>query len=131
MNLKKKLILEDLEDEAQVDPDLIINAPVVETELETPTLTPEEESNFNLTTVSDILNKDLELYNFIKVFINEPNLKEDVKSVLESVADDLAISIGKLQECIKLSADDSSESLMTQGENEVEDIITEEPVKEE
>lgn len=131
MNLKTKLILEDLEDDVQVDPDLIINAPVVETELETPTLTPEEESNFNLTTVSDILNKDLELYNFIKLFINEPNLKEDVKSVLESVADDLAISIGKLQECIKLSDDDSSESLMTQGENEVEDIITKEPVKEE
>lgn len=121
MDLKRKLILEGFDDD---DP--------VESEVK---LTPEEEVNFHVGTVSDLLNKDLELYNLINTLMSDPALRPDIHQALESVADDLAISIGKLQECLKMSSDEHDESLMNKGEEEVKnisnDISNENLVKEE
>ena len=127
MELTKKLILEDLLDEPDIKsdetsldntiPDVTSNIDIPE-----PQLTEPECDNFNLGIISDVLNKDLDLFNFIQSILQDKNIKEEVNQILLSVADDLALSIGKLQEGIKLAADDHNEELITQGQVEVKDI---------
>lgn len=127
MELTKKLILEDLLDEPDIKsdetpldnsiPDITSNIDIPE-----PQLTEPECDNFNLGIISDVLNKDLDLFNFIQSILQDKNIKEEVNQILLSVADDLALSIGKLQEGIKLAADDHNEDLITQGQDEVKDI---------
>lgn len=127
MELTKKLILEDLLDEPDIKsdetsldnsiPDVTSNIDISE-----PQLTEPECDNFNLGIISDVLNKDLDLFNFIQSILQDKNIKEEVNQILLSVADDLALSIGKLQEGIKLAADDHNEDLITQGQDEVKDI---------
>lgn len=127
MELTKKLILEDLLDEPDIEsnetsldniiPDVTSNIDIPE-----PQLTEPECDNFNLGIISDVLNKDLDLFNFIQSILQDKNIKEEVNQILSSVADDLALSIGKLQEGIKLAADDHNEDLITQGQDEVKDI---------
>lgn len=127
MELTKKLILEDLLDEPDIKsdetsldntiPDVTSNIDIPE-----PQLTEPECDNFNLGIISDVLNKDLDLFNFIQSILQDKNIKEEVNQILLSVADDLALSIGKLQEGIKLAADDHNEDLITQGQDEVKDI---------
>ena len=127
MELTKKLILEDLLDEPAIKsdetsldniiPDVTSNIDILE-----PQLTEPECDNFNLGIISDVLNKDLDLFNFIQSILQDKNIKEEVNQILLSVADDLALSIGKLQEGIKLAADDHNEDLITQGQDEVKDI---------
>lgn len=127
MELTKKLILEDLLDEPDIKsdetpldnsiPDVTSNIDILE-----PQLTEPECDNFNLGIISDVLNKDLDLFNFIQSILQDKNIKEEVNQILLSVADDLALSIGKLQEGIKLAADDHNEDLITQGQDEVKDI---------
>ena len=127
MELTKKLILEDWLDEPDIKsdktsldniiPDVTSNIDIPE-----PQLTEPECDNFNLGIISDILNKDLDLFNFIQSILQDKNIKEEVNQILSSVADDLALSIGKLQEGIKLAADDHNEDLITQGQDEVKDI---------
>lgn len=127
MELTKKLILEDLLDQPDIEsnetsldniiPDVTSNIDIPE-----PQLTEPECDNFNLGIISDVLNKDLDLFNFIQSILQDKNIKEEVNQILSSVADDLALSIGKLQEGIKLAADDHNEDLITQGQDEVKDI---------
>lgn len=119
MILKNKLILEELEDtEAlEIEPDMIEGT----IEEPSPDLTPEEETNFHFSSVSDILNRDLELYNLIGSIKVDPALSSDIHEVLESVQEDLAVSIGKLQECLKLCSESKVEDLITQGEDSVKD----------
>lgn len=127
MELTKKLILEDLLDDLGVKseetsldntiPDITNNIDIPE-----PQLTDSECDNFNLGIISDVLNKDLDLFNFIQSILQDKNIKEEVSDILSSVADDLALSIGKLQEGIKLATDDHNEDLIIQGQDEVKDI---------
>ena len=127
MELTKKLILEDLLDDLSIKseetpldnsiPDITSDIDISE-----PQLTDSECDNFNLGIISDVLNKDLDLFNFIQSILQDKNIKEEVNQILSSVADDLALSIGKLQEGIKLAADDHNEDLITQGQDEVKDI---------
>ena len=126
MELTKKLILEDLLDEPDIKsdetpldniiPDVTSNIDIPE-----PQLTEPECDNFNLGIISDVLNKDLDLFNFIQSILQDKNIKEEVSDILSSVADDLALSIGKLQEGIKLATDDHNEDLIIQGQDEVKD----------
>jgi SpoU rRNA methylase family enzyme len=112
MELSKKLILEELEDEVEVSvPDII-----AETNSK---LTEEEKENFHIGTITDILNKYLETYSSIKSIIALPDIKEDIKEALNSVSDDTALIIGKLQECLKLSSEGNDSELIAQGEQEV------------
>lgn len=127
MELTKKLILEDLLDEPDIKSDetsLDNSIPDVTSDIDIPEpqLTEPECDNFNLGIISDVLNKDLDLFNFIQSILQDKNIKEEVNQILLSVADDLALSIGKLQEGIKLAADDHNEDLITQGQDEVKDI---------
>lgn len=119
INLKNKLILEDLEDNEtlEIEPHMIEGT----VEGPSPDLTPEEETNFHFSSVSDILNRDLELYNLIGSIKVDSALNPDVHNVLESVQEDLAVSIGKLQECLKLCSETKVEDLIVQGEDSVKD----------
>ena len=117
MELKKKLILEELEEPKEL-PDVI--API-EIPTEQPVeLTPAEETNFHVGTVTDLLNRYLEVYSSIKSIAADELLNADVKGVLESVSDDTAVCIGKLQECLKLCSDGNDGELISQGEQEIQ-----------
>lgn len=116
MELKQKLILEELEEPKEL-PDAI--API-EIPAEQPVeLTPAEETSFHIGTVSDLLNRYLDMYSSIKSISADELLDKDVKAVLESVSEDTAICIGKLQECLKLCSDGNDGELIAQGEQEI------------
>lgn len=117
MNLKKKLILEELE----TLPDAI--APIEIPAEITPELTPAEDTRFHVGTVSDLLNNYLSVYSTLKSIIASPELNADVAAVLESVSEDTAICIGKLQECLKLCSDGKDGEKITQGEQAVQKEI--------
>ena len=110
----KKLILEELEDEK-----LTLETP---TEVEPIKLTPAEEVNFHVSSVSDILNNYLQAYNQLNSYLTAPEFKEDIKNILESVLEDNAIIIGKLLEALKISADEHQQDLINQGLEEAQDI---------
>lgn len=113
----KKLILEELEDEQ-----LTMEVP---TEIKPVELTPAEETNFHVSSVSDILNNYLQAYNQLSSYLTAPEFKDDIRSILESVLEDNAIIIGKLQEALKSSADEHQQDLMGQGSEEAQDISIE------
>lgn len=113
----KKLILEELEDE-----ELTMEIP---TEVKPVDLTPAEETNFHVSSVSDILNSYLQAYNQLNSYLTAPEFKEDIRSILESVLEDNAIIIGKLQEALKSSADEQQQDLMSQGGEEAQNISAE------
>lgn len=122
MELVKKLILEDLLD---LDTPTDTDQTKPETEIVAPDLNEADTDNFNLGTISDILTKDLDLFNDIKAIIEDPNIKEEVRQILSSVIDDLAITIGKLQEGIKIATDSHNEDLITQGQEDIKNITLE------
>lgn len=117
MELKKKLILEELEEPKEL-PDAI--API-EIPTEQPAeLTPAEETSFHIGTVTDLLNRYLDIYSSIKSISADELLDADVKGVLESVSDDTAVCIGKLQECLKVCSDGDDGELIARGEQEIQ-----------
>ena len=122
MGLVKKLILEDLLD---LDTSTDTDQTKPETEIVAPDLNEADTDNFNLGTISDILTKDLDLFNHIKAIIEDPNIKEEIRQILSSVIDDLAITIGKLQEGIKIATDSHNEDLITQGQEDIKNITLE------
>lgn len=123
MNLNNKLILEELEDNTILDD---VNTAVASDNTDTPQLNDSEINNFNLGFVSDILNKFLDLFNNIKSYDDNPAVKADIRSILDSVSDDVAVNIGKLQEAIKLCTEDNSGDLIAQGQTEAQNVSKEE-----
>lgn len=123
----KKLILEELEDEK-----LTMEVP---TGVQPLKLTPDEEANFHVSSVSDILNNYLQAYNYLNSCLMAPEFKDDIRSILESVLEDNAIIIGKLQEALTSSASEPQQDLINQGAEEAQDIAIgaeeEKPIKEE
>lgn len=124
MQLTKKLILEDLLD----DNTLEIPASEAETSEtdDEPSLTPEEQSNFEVGTVSDLLNKYIDVFTNIKGVTCFPEMSETLRNILLSVSEDTAIIIGKLQEALKVGSSDEEEGLINQGQEAAQDIIIDE-----
>ena len=121
MQLTKKLILEDLLDDKTLEIPAAEEAEVAE-----PTLTPEEQSNFEVGIVSDLLNKYIDIFTNIKGDICFPEMSETLRNILLSVSEDTAIIIGKLQEALKVGSSDEEEGLITQGQEAAQDIIIDE-----
>ena len=113
--LDKKLILEDVFDERGLEEPT--------TEKEDNALTPEEETSFHIGTISDLLNRYLELFSTLKAIAADEALDEGVKNVWESVSEDTAIAIGKLQGCLPLCANEKEGDLIAQGEEEAQKEI--------
>lgn len=111
----KKLILEELEDE-----ELTMEVPSEVTPVE---LTPSEEINFHVSSITDLLNIYLEAYNKLNSYIAAPEFKSEIKDILESVSEDNALIIGKLQEALKGSSEKHKEDLINQGAEDAQEII--------
>ena len=119
-----KLILEafeELDKEPIIEPDLVIDADKLDLEGDQE-LTAQEKDLFHSSLISDLLTKELDLFNTIKSYLSDPNdeIDELVKLTLESVADDAAVSIGKLEQCLKDAVDEKTEDLINQGEEDLE-----------
>ena len=63
-----------------------------------------------------------EMRNLSKKFSSK---SEEVRQILSSIIDDLAITIGKLQEGIKIATDSHNEDLITQGQEDIKNITLE------
>lgn len=112
----KKLILEELNDE-----ELTMDIP---SEVNPVELTPQETVNFHVSTVTDILNMYLQNYNTLNSYLaNVYEYDEGVKEVLQSVLDDTAVIIGKLQGTLNISAGDSQTELIDSGTEAAKDIL--------
>lgn len=106
MTLDKKLILEELED----------------TE-EQPVLSEEEKNNFNSNIVSDLLVNFLQIFNTNQTNLIDPNIKPEVKILLEDLSDDIALCIGKIQQTLKQANPEDKEQLITDGEDIAQNLI--------
>lgn len=120
-----KLILEAFEDEELnkediIEPDLVIDADKLD--LDNQGLTEQEKDLFHSSLISDLLKQELDLFNLIKSYLNDPNdeIDEPVRLTLESVSEDVALSIGKLEQCLKEAVDEKTEELINQGEEDLE-----------
>lgn len=114
MKLDKKLILEELVDETTNEPSEVTE------------LTEDEINNFNSGLTSDVLNRCLDLFNFLEGSKNDTNVKPEVFSILNDISGDIALCIGKLQETLKLSTGDENKDLINQGQDDAQEIIKEE-----
>ena len=121
-----KLILEafeELDKEQIIEPDLVIDADKLDLDDGNQELTQQEKELFHSSLISDLLQRELDLFNTIKSYLSDPNdeVNESVKLTLESVSDDTAIAIGKLEQCLKDAVDEKTEDLMSQGEEDLEE----------
>lgn len=112
----KKLILEELNNE-----ELTMDIPSEVTPIQ---LTPQETVNFHVGTVTDILNMYLQNYNTLNSYLADVyEYDEGVKEVLQSVLDDTAVIIGKLQGTLNISTGDSQTELIDSGAEAAKDIL--------
>lgn len=122
--LNKKLVLEAFADEqpsVPADPDLVLDIPAEE--LANPELTEQEKELFHSSVISDLLTKELETFTYIKSVLADPDgqLDELARAVLESVSEDTATAIGKLEHCLNDVVDNKSEELINQAEDDILD----------
>lgn len=114
MVLDKKLILEELEDETLPD------------NINQETLSDDEKNNFNSNIVSDLLVNFLSIFNTNQSNLTDPNIKSEVKILLEDLSDDIALCIGKIQQALKQANPDDKEQLINDGEDIAQDLLKEE-----
>lgn len=114
MTLNKKLILEELEEE------------ITEESAEQTTLSEEEKNNFNSNIVSDLLVNFLQIFNTNQTNLLDPNIKPEVKILLEDLSEDIALCIGKIQQALKEANPEDKEKLINDGEDIAQNLIEEE-----
>lgn len=124
--LDKKLVLEAFADEqpsVPADPDLVLDIPAEELANPDPELTEQEKELFHSSVISDLLTKELETFTYIKSVLADPDgqLDELARAVLESVSEDTATAIGKLEHCLNDVVDNKSEELINQAEDDILD----------
>lgn len=114
MTLDKKLILEELEDDEFIEP------------VNQESLSEDEKDNFNANIVSDLLVNFLSIFNANQTNLIDPNIKPEVKILLEDLSDDIALCIGKIQQTLKQATPDDKEKLINDGEDIAQNLIQEE-----
>ena len=143
--LNRKLILEFLEDDIQdvsVDK-LNIDTPIqepIEVKQEEPSPTPElsepEKVNFVVSTLTDLSQRVLDLFNYLTPLINTDmtsfNLSEQNKDLLNSIYEDVSLVLGKVQQGIKDNCVDSIQTAIDDGQTQAQETITDikSPIKE-
>ena len=114
--LDKKLILEGFDDENVID----------QSTENVPELSEEEKNNFNSNIVSDLLVNFLSIFNTNQTNLLDPNIKPEIKILLEDLSDDVALCIGKIQQALKQANPEDTEKLINDGEDIAQDLIKEE-----
>lgn len=145
--LNKKLILEFLEDtdtdikDVNLD-ELNIEEPVQEpivVKQEEPVPTPElsepEKVNFIVSTLTDLSQRVLDLFNYLTSLINNEldrdTLSEQNKDLLNSIYEDVSLVLGKVQQGIKDNCVDNIQNAIDDGQTQAQETIVDTEVKEE
>ena len=135
--LNRKLILEFLEDEVQdvsVDK-LNIETPIqepIEVKQEEPVPTPKlsepEKVNFVVSTLTELSQRVLDLFNYLTPLINTDmtsfNLSEQNKDLLNSIYEDVSLVLGKVQQGIKDNCVDNIQNAIDDGQTQAQETIT-------
>lgn len=118
----KKLVLEELLDDEEIVEPVGADLTITRTDLDdTEELTDEERINFNVNLITDILKTELDVYSTLTAYLADDVVKDDARTVLESIADDIALVIGKLQSGFKSAAGDAGD-VVREGEDAIEEI---------
>lgn len=120
--MNQRLILEALEEIDDIDSDAEkLNA-------DDQQLTDNEQINFEVSTITDLLNKHLDIYSTLTSLISQgdtdQNVSEKIKVILQSVSEDEAVIIGKLQQSLKEVSPEHIQDTMTVGEDAIADDIS-------
>lgn len=120
--MNQRLILEALEEIDDIDSD----AEKLNTDDQQ--LTDNEQINFEVSTITDLLNKHLDIYSTLTSLISQgdtdQNVSEKIKVILQSVSEDEAVIIGKLQQSLKEVSPEHIQDTMTVGEDAIADDIS-------
>ena len=133
--LNNKLILEFLEDEDIADTS--IEEPI-EVKQEEPAPTPElsepEKVNFVVSTLTELSQRVLDLFNYLTPLINTDmtsfNLSEQNKDLLNSIYEDVSLVLGKVQQGIKDNCVDNIQNAIDDGQTQAQETIVDTEVKE-
>ena len=142
--LNKKLILEFLEDTDVKDVDLDeldIEEPVQEPievvkqeEPEVQELSEPEKLNFIVSTLTDLSQRVLDLFNYLTPLINNDlptiNISQENKDLLNSIYEDISLVLGKVQQGIKNNCVDNIQDAIDDGQTQAQETIVETEVKE-
>lgn len=124
----KKLVLEELLDDEEVVDPVDADLTITQDDLgDAEELTDEERINFNVNLITDILKTELDVYSTLTAYLADDVVKDDARAVLESIADDVALVIGKLQSGFKSAAGDAGD-VVREGEDAIEEITPTEAV---
>lgn len=141
--LNKKLILEFLEDTDIKDVDLDelnIEEPVQEPimvkqeESEIQELSEPEKLNFIVSTLTDLSQRVLDLFNYLTPLINNDlptiNISQENKDLLNSIYEDVSLVLGKVQQGIKDNCVDNIQNAIDDGQTQAQETIVNTEVKE-
>lgn len=143
--LSKKLILEFLEDtdvqDVSIDA-LDIDTPIeepIEVKQEKPVATPllsePEKVNFIVSILTDLSQRFLDLFNYLTPIINneldKDTLSEQNKDLLNSIYEDISLTLGKVQQGIKDNSPENIAQAIDDGQTKAQETITPEPTLEE
>ena len=144
--LNKKLILEFLEDTDVKDVDLDelnIEEPIQEPievvkqeEPEVQELSEPEKLNFIVSTLTDLSQRVLDLFNYLTPLINNDlptfNISQENKDLLNSIYEDVSLVLGKVQQGIKNNCVDNIQDAIDDGQTQVQEtaIQSEKSLKE-
>lgn len=142
--LNRKLILEFLEDtdikDVNLD-ELNIEEPVqepIEVKQEEPEiqeLSEPEKINFIVSTLTDLSQRVLDLFNYLTPLINHDlptfNISQENKELLNNIYEDVSLILGKVQQGIKNNCVDKIQDAINDGQTEVQETIVNTEVKEE
>ena len=145
--LNRKLILEFLEDDVQdvsvdkLNIDTPIQEPIeVKQEEPAPTveLSEQEKVNFVVSTLTELSQRVLDLFNYLTPLINTDmtsfNLSEQNKDLLNSIYEDISLVLGKVQQGIKDNCVDNIQNAIDDGQTQAQETIVDDlkkPIKEE
>jgi hypothetical protein len=99
-----------------------LNKKLILEELDTPELTEEEKEHFNISLTGELLTQFLPLYALVNQYIESEDVDESIKLILQSINEDLALIIGKLQESVKEALPEEQADLVRQGEEDSQEL---------
>ena len=142
--LSKKLILEFLEDtdvqDVPIDA-LDIDTPIeepIEVKQEKPVATPllsePEKVNFIVSILTDLSQRFLDLFNYLTPIINneldKDTLSEQNKDLLNSIYEDISLTLGKVQQGIKDNSPENIAQAIDDGQTKAQETIVDTEIKE-
>lgn len=137
--LTRKLILEILNEDTysqDATEEQPIEEPIIvkQEESEIQELSEPEKLNFIVSTLTDLSQRVLDLFNYLTPLINNDlptvNISQENKDLLNSIYEDVSLVLGKVQQGIKDNCVDNIQNAIDDGQTQAQETIVDTEVKE-